>query len=470
MSRMGKYAFLAALLMVAFLIYGCGSDSETPPGPEPLPPDSTFSELTVALDEMIQIMSSNPDTPLDNFDFTELNQAFKNYESSHPGDDMASFGAAITSLLILTSSDDLNALIDTIIAMDEGGMLKFSVPNPKKVSGRENFFAFPTEMTATGIEPNFLAQSYVALMARAISNPPQFSEVQALIKSEFLPAIAGAISYLNKIDPGFIFWVTPEMMGGTSDSVEIDNTDFLAFGAGLSVIEAFLHMAVAYDIDIPSYDSAGLAYMFDQSNDWMSLHSDGTAQMSAARMSFLAAINKVDGALTSLENEQTTDIDQSNDLIKANWLPSDYDFAHNVLDSVVAYMSTTQTIYADFDNDGYDETLRINVSRIFTNPIDGIFSYLPPYSSELATAADSMWWYDWYWNGYDYVLDSFLYDIQEYYVVDITWDANSFAEWQFPHPSFNGLLPDITTDAALKNLLNLTPDMWTKEMRIELPH
>jgi len=146
MRTKGIYGILALLLMVAFLIYGCGDDDKPPgPGPEPPPhPDSTFSELTVTLDEMIEAMANDPETPLDNFDFSALNQAFKNYESAYPGHDMASFGVAITSLLMLTTSEDLNALIDTIIAMDESGMLKISVPNPEKMSGRENFFAFPT--------------------------------------------------------------------------------------------------------------------------------------------------------------------------------------------------------------------------------------------------------------------------------------------------------------------------------------
>ncbi len=465
MRKKGIYGILASLLMMAFLIYGCGDDDKPPgPGPEPpTDPDSTFSELTVTLDEMIEAMATDPETPLDNFDFSALNQAFKNYESAYPGHDMASFGAAITSLLMLTTSEDLNALIDTIIAMDEAGMLKICVPNPEKMSGRGNFFAFPTEITATGVEPNFLAQSYVALMARAISNPPQFSEVQAIVRNEFLPAVAEAIRYINKIDPDFVFWVTPDMMGETSDSVEIDNSDFLAFGAGLSVIEAFLHMAVAYDIDIPSYDSAGLAYMFDQSNDWMSLHGDGGAQMSSARNSFLAAIIKADNALNSLEDEQLTDLNQSDDLIKASWTPSEYVLAHDALDSVVTYMSGPQTVYADFDGDGFDESVRIDASEIFNDPIDGIFSYLPPYSSEVTREYDSLYYYDWYWDEF------VLYDVREYFVVNITWNADTFAGWVFPDPSFNGLLPDINSDTELKNLFGLTPDMWTKEMRIELP-
>jgi len=53
-----------------------------------------------------------------------------------------------------------------------------------------------------------MAQSYVALMARAISNPPKFSEIQQMIRDDFMPAVDNASRYMDK------FWMIPISYSG----------------------------------------------------------------------------------------------------------------------------------------------------------------------------------------------------------------------------------------------------------------
>lgn len=464
------WVFVALAGLISF--YGCGGD-DNGGGPAPVPTslDSTYQDLTDLMGAMIDTISFGGTMRPEDYDFTGLHNTFVAYEQQHPGDPKASFGAALTSLLTLSTSDDLNALLDTIMAMDNGGFPKLRViPNPTKMSSRRDFFAFPTELPSSGVEQNFMAQSYLALMARAISNPPKFSEIQQMIRDDFMPAVDRATSYMDKVldDTAFVFWVTPEMMGETSDSIEIDRADFLVFAAGLRVITSFFHLAVAYDIDIPSYDLTGIAYIFDQSNDWMSLHPDGETHMASARTSFLDAVDMADDAVTALQNELYSDVDQSNDLIVTGWYPSDFQEAHSILDSIQLYLTTTQTVYADFDGDGGTEMLRVDMSSLFENPIDGIFSLLPPYSSEIGTVIDTSWYYWWEWDGYEYYEDSAISYIGESYAVIITWDADTFNGWVFPNPSINGLFPDISSDVEFKSLFGLTPDMWQKQMQLLL--
>ncbi len=465
-------ACAAFILAIGLFFVGCSSDDKGGVGPTPTPVDldSTVQELSDMMQSMIDSVS-NGNTDMTQFDFDGLHAKFVSYLNGHPGDPTASFGAALTSVMALATSDNVGALIDSVGSfLEGGGFLKASVLNPERFSDRGSLLAFPTDLSSTGIQKNFLAQAYASLMYRALSDPLQFSDVQYVLRTEFIPVLDEAIGHLNTVidNPDYIFWVTPEMTGGTSDSVEIDRPDFLVFAAGLHVINSFFHMAVAYNVDLPSYDSAGLAYMFDQDNDWMSLHPDGAMQMSASLNDFMDALDMADSAISALQLEQTTDLDQSNDLIVADWSLSDYIEAYMFIDSARAYLTLPQWVKGQFDIDPEPDSVRIDVSKIFTNPINGIFNLLPPYSSEVGSGLDTMWWHWEYWDGQQYVSDSEIWDIQPYLAVVITWDANTFSGWNFPNPTINGILPDINTDTKFKALFGLTTQDWTKQMEFRL--
>ncbi|MEE9441343.1 MAG: hypothetical protein V3V99_01590 [candidate division Zixibacteria bacterium] len=456
---------LICLLSASLFIFGACSEDDTTGGPTPPTVETDMDSIIVAFGAMMQAMfdsmeyAENPQ--LDNFDFSQMHQIFVNYENLNPGNPQASFGAAITSMLSITQSQDLNDLIDTILVMDESGMFfKRHIPLPDKVSGTGAMIGFPTDFESSGVEKNFLAQTNLALASLAISNPPKFSEIQAIIRNDLMPAITSATTYMDHVldVPNYVFWVTPEMIGETSDSIEVDRADFLTFAAGLRVVKSFFHMAIAYDIDLPSYDGAGLAYMLDQSNNWMSLADDGETQMSSAKTGFLEAITFVDNALTALAAELISDPDQSNELIVTDWTAYDFIEAHVIIDSVQFYMSGTQWVVADFDNDGFADSLQVDAANLFDNPIDGIFSLLPPYSTEISSFIDTTW------ISYDYNI--FYVDTCD--MVTITWDANSYEEWIFPNPSINGIFPGITTDADLKEFIEVTALDWEKTISFDL--
>lgn len=471
MQRRLITAMAALLLAVGLFFVGCSSDDNgggVGPTPTPVDLDSTVQELSDMMQSMIDSVS-NGNSDLTQFDFDALHAKFVSYLNAHPGDPTASFGASLTTMMSLATSDNVAALIDSVGSFLQGGFLKASVLNPQRFADQGNLLTFPTDLSSAGIQKNFLGQAYASLMYRAMSDPLQFSDIQYVLRTEFIPALDEAVNYLNNVidNPDYVFWVTPEMTGGTSDSVEIDRPDFLVFAAGLKVINSFFHMAVAYNVDVPSYDSAGLAYMFDQSNNWMSLYPDGALQMEASLTDFTDALDLADSAVSALQQEQATDLDQSNDLIVANWSLAEYMEAHMFIDSARAYMTLPQWVYGNFDAVPGTDSLRIDVSKIFTNPIDGIFNLLPPYSSTVVSGLDTSWYYFWQWDGQNYILDSMSYT-QSYIEVVITWDANTFAGWMFPNPTINGLLPDINSDAKFKALLGLTDQTWQKQTGFKL--
>jgi len=52
--------------------------------------------------------------------------------------------------------------------------------------------------------------------------------------------------------------------------------------------------------------------------------------------------------------------------------------------------------------------------------------------------------------------------------VVVTWNADSFDQWVFPNPSFNGILPEITSDLVFKETFGIEASDWEKEFRLDI--
>lgn len=55
---------------------------------------------------------------------------------------------------------------------------------------------------------------------------------------------------------------------------------------------------------------------------------------------------------------------------------------------------------------------------------------------------------------------------REFYTAFVTFKADSFAEWIFPNTTFNGFLPDITTDAEFKRIFGIAESDFEEEFHI----
>jgi hypothetical protein len=129
------------------------------------------------------------------------------------------------------------------------------------------------------------------------------------------------------------------------------------------------------------------------------------------------------------------------------------------LDSILTYLprvrntlNTSEDVTADFNGDGMDQTVAFSAKAFFDNPISNLKrDLLPGYTTRVEKDSSGWWW-----------------DKEYFWVAVIIWDANSFEQWNFPDPTFNGILPEITTDAEFKQTFGIDADDWQKEVRFEI--
>jgi len=73
------------------------------------------------------------------------------------------------------------------------------------------------------------------------------------------------------------------------------------------------------------------------------------------------------------------------------------------------------------------------------------------------------------YSGWNTINDELFYDISfniDYYAPQVTWAADSYSNWIFPDPTFNGILPDMT-DTRLKRIFDFDESDWKKTSLLE---
>jgi len=199
-------------------------------------------------------------------------------------------------------------------------------------------------------------------------------------------------------------------------------------------MKAPFHFMVAYNIDFPDMtDTTAVKAAFNQTDGtFLSLRTDGAENMRAFRLTLLDGVARMSSFLLSLDAE--TD-DQSDDLIKigpsgsGGLTPADIDSLAPGISDFVEALSGPLTITGDFDNDAMDESVAVNISVIFTNPIPDIKQMMPDYYWDSQFQG-------WYWAGYP---------------------ENDFSQFVFPDASMHGILPDFAPggDAMFKAVFNI---------------
>ena len=135
-----------------------------------------------------------------------------------------------------------------------------------------------------------------ARMASSIpATAPAVSEIQTVIDTKVLPVISDAITKLGALPgTGYTFTVTPAMTGNVSTTTTIlDDGEFYAMDAGLSLLHALLNIMTAYNLDVDykiveadplsiiNGPSAGLTSSVDHTK-FLTLKPTGTAKMTTA--------------------------------------------------------------------------------------------------------------------------------------------------------------------------------------------
>jgi hypothetical protein len=283
-------------------------------------------------------------------------------------------------------------------------------------------------------------------------------DLQRIIEETFIPAVDYALARLAVVedDPDFQFIITPELQGDAEeDSLDLDLGEVYILDAQLRTLKAFLLVATAYNLDFDengSYDFLQEEFSdaeilrqlmrVDQDSDFLTLRSsDG---MLPAGLNVLSALEKLEASVAFIRAEED---DQRDDLIRQRDLEDldaeidlsdqadvpdflrDVDGIEQALSKLREVLSGPVDIDADFDGDGEEEILTVNLSAFFYAPVQDLKKLLP--------------YHKWIPENFE---NEEIYD--DFALTDA--DGNNLSEsdppFVLPDPTFGGLLPDLTTN------------------------
>jgi hypothetical protein len=209
---------------------------------------------------------------------------------------------------------------------------------------------------------------------------------------------------------------------GVMDTLEIDVTDIYFIESPLHWVKALLLGLMAYDMELASLADEDIAAALSQGSDFMTLTTPSALTQSADAME--SGADEMSNGAESLRGE--TD-DQTHDLIVeatgkgiAGWFPLTTAQVDTLLmmPTILAGMMTTPIeIVDDWDNDELtdDDTLWVNIGRLFDSPVQDWKAILPDY-------------------GFVPCYDEF--DT----TMTILWDAGTIDEWIWHPDSLHGLI------------------------------
>ncbi len=268
---------------------------------------------------------------------------------------------------------------------------------------------------------------------RAQDSSERFSYYQGIIETGVLPVLADAITHLKVVTQhsDYIFYITPQELGQDSgDSIRIGLAEIYTLLAACQAVDGLGSFAVAYNVDYNASDSNAVRQAWQPGSSFLALRSNGSQRMKDAKTNLL-------GAATSIQNGISFLIQHPNNGI-IPYTPADGPELTDVtysIDTLQKYLSGAVQVSGDFNNDGVNTNLTIDMASFFDNAIGDFKQKVPAYTVSIQQDG----------NVYDPVL---------------TWQATSFSTWTFPDPKFNGIFPDITTDAQLKQTFGLTASNW----------
>ncbi|MCK5732949.1 MAG: hypothetical protein KAI38_02100, partial [Candidatus Latescibacteria bacterium] len=370
--------------------------------------------------------------------------------------------------LMLAQNADVQAVEDSLRAfMGEGGeegaekpLLGVGMaPNAKRIA------MMPKIVYRMG--KNTLPAKRARKTAKSAGEIRTVRDLQRIIEETFIPAVDYALARLTVVegDPDFQFIITPELQGDAEeDSLELDLGEVYILDAQLRTLKAFLLVAIAYNLDFDengSYDFLQEEFSdaeilrqlmrVDQDSDFLTLRSsDG---MLPAGLNVLSAVEKLEASVAFIRAEED---DQRDDLIRQRDLEDldaeidlsdqadvpdflrDVDGIEQALSKLREVLSGPVDIDADFDGDGEEEILTVNLSAFFYAPVQDLKELLP--------------YHKWFSENFE---NEEIYD--DFALTDA--DGNTLGEndppFVLPDPTFGGLLPDLTTNQAFFDFFDL---------------
>lgn len=554
MSHIPSRAIRKAIVVlgVALTLPACGGGDDPPPCTT-CPPTDLIDQANAALEnELFAHLNVDLEDPLpnrpDEVDFSEANGLFQQAFAADATSLTARFGVAITDLLVLSVDAEVNAAFDEWDQyLDE--RVPFEVD-----SGSQRPLGIPITPTR-GVAALALPFDVIPMTIAARAHPgvfaidPQFDRTLQILADRVRPRLDAAIDHLSIVgdDPAFTYIVTGRMQGdATEESVEIDQTDIVALRAATRLLIAAIDVALAYNVNIATYDSVGMLTALSPGSVFGTLKNDGAARLQSAHGEVAAAIDDVEEATNLLLAESDS---QTNDVIKIgpkDIAQADFDSIRANISNARALLTTGYTRIDNWDDDRSTPAvaLTINAGAFFASPIPDLKALAPAYSVRVEQRAlnineeytfgqaeisvnvvsgrnysgsayleiDDGKEFD-YSSGDDEVsapLLAFLRarlaaaqsdaDFVEYsgsasfygplpagtssvvinhsetvgrafsyiYVPVIVWEADTFAEWTWPDPTFSGILPGMQSSAQFLSTFGIEAEDWNEELVVDL--
>jgi hypothetical protein len=440
-------SILAASIISILLIASCSDDNGVSNGThENGNIEVANDSLASMLYEMITETLDNPDSTLrpDDIDFTELHDLYLRIAINEPSNLDAKFGVAFTGLMVFLQNEELNDLVDrfkyVFDTLSSGPLSPISVL--PVVSDNRSMMSGGLPMTGAGLLhmlPGVTALDYAA--QQTALEDPTIGEIQEVLEDGLLPILETSRIQVAALinNPSYTFIVTAEMQGndGAQDIV-LDISDFMAIQTALYAAEAGLHIFFARNLDLSEYSIDGLQVALDQESDFLDLKPAGVGlnHMQTAKARLLSALDQLVSTLNSLISEIGTD--QSDDFIQVD--EDDEDELTEVRDSVLSiidYFDGPRQITIEF-SDEFTYSTMVDIRKFFDNPMGNPKLFVPGYTltfDEIEFPSDGV-------------------------TICYVWDAATFVMWQFPDPTFNGLLPDMTNAEIHDVLLNDLDFFW----------
>lgn len=363
------------ILGIIFLLFSCENTTD----PNKSDPELAATYLDSAMisleNTMYQIINDDNLQPED-VDFSETYRLYKlAYENDSNNLD-ANFGLALTNFLIINQEEKTNQLFDEWMNFFEETSGSFNKSTTAKKS------SFPNSIKTFVIPGKEFVRGMINLPKAALVDPPKISDIQEYVENTIIPKLDFAISALDKIDDhsDYTFMVSPRMQGvDEADSVEIDLGEIYAIEVVLNTLNTFANMTIAYNVDMWSYDSLEAIQAFSKGGAFLKLRS-GNNPMKKVKNSFFTALDKIAAGLFFIFNETDP---QDDDLIKPDGLTlDDVNQMSEMVTEIKNTISTPQKYTDDWDDNPAtpEETITIDFSKIFDNPINDLKSVLPNYS------------------------------------------------------------------------------------------
>jgi hypothetical protein len=408
------------------LLLGLTACTTSPSGPS----EEDRQQAQTLADEgfTLLITALNAETP----NVTTLNLAKAKFEDALELDEEngdANVGLALTEFVLVAFDPSVQALV--------GGTPVLGIGRPVATAGQglSRVLAFDPTPAGSLLSVTGILDGFRTMLTKPAQTGPDLEAIQTVLETVMLPMLDHVVTLFAAVE-GLDDWslvLTPAQTGMLEGNLEIDQTDIYAVDVEVHAFKALIHIMVAYNMNFPALmDTTEVKAAFNQATGtFMKLRTNGATNMQSARTAMLDAISRANSFMTSLQAETDSQVD---DLIKLDPTgdqgPSADDLAGIATDLAKLYVALNgpQDITEDFDDDGVDETLSVDLSVLFTSPISDMKALQPPYSWDSEYQM-------FFWDGY---MDE------------------DFSQFIFPDPTMHGLFPDLNTDAAFKAFFDIT--------------